>query len=200
MRCRSPFSTAATRRRPPACGGASSSSPPRSAVRPGPISSSRCCRTSDPNAQAFAIVVMLLVSTVMSLLAAAIPAAFVAGMLPMIVGVILLYAPRLHGAALPTAALSIGVIGYFLVVARRLHAALAAECFVPGGKRLADRRARTGQAQFGRGAPPRRERQSGQVALSGDDEPRAAHAAQRGPRLLRSDEGRTVRSARGAGL
>ena len=78
---------------------------------------------SDPNAQAFAIVVMLLVSTVMSLLAAAIPAAFVAGMLPMIIGVILLYAPRLNGAALPTAALSIGVIGYFLVVARRLHAA-----------------------------------------------------------------------------
>ena len=65
---------------------------------------------------------MLLVSTVMSLLAAAIPAAFVAGMLPMIVGVILLYAPRLHGAALPTAALAIGVIGYFLIVARRLHA------------------------------------------------------------------------------
>ena len=79
-------------------------------------------KSSDPNAQAFAIVVMLLVSTVMSLLAAAIPAAFVAGMLPMIVGVILLYAPRLHGAALPTAALAIGVIGYFLVVARRLHA------------------------------------------------------------------------------
>ena len=35
---------------------------------------------NDPNAQAFAIIVMLLVSTVMSLLAAAIPAAFVAGM------------------------------------------------------------------------------------------------------------------------
>src|SRR5882757_6327201 len=77
---------------------------------------------SDPNAQAFAIIVMLLVSTVMSLLAAAIPAAFVAGMAPMIIGVILLYAPRLHGAALPAAALAIGVIGYFLVVARRLHA------------------------------------------------------------------------------
>jgi two-component system cell cycle sensor histidine kinase PleC len=55
-------------------------------------------KSSDPNAQAFAIVVMLLVSTVMSLLAAAIPAAFVAGMLPMIVGVTLLYAPHLHGA------------------------------------------------------------------------------------------------------
>src|SRR5271155_3944000 len=35
-------------------------------------------KSSDPNAQAFAIVVMLLVSTVMSLLAAAIPAPFVA--------------------------------------------------------------------------------------------------------------------------
>ena len=80
-------------------------------------------KSSDPNAQAFAIVVMLLVSTVMSLLAAAIPAAFVAGMLPMIAGVVLLYAPHLHGAALPTAALSVGVIGYFLVVARRLQAA-----------------------------------------------------------------------------
>src|SRR3984957_458808 len=77
---------------------------------------------SDPNAQAFAVIVMLLVSTVMSLLAAAIPAAFVAGLALIIAGVILLYGPRLHGAALPTAALSIGVIGYFLVVARRLHA------------------------------------------------------------------------------
>jgi two-component system, cell cycle sensor histidine kinase PleC len=82
-------------------------------------------QSRDPNAQAFAIVVMLLVSTVMSLLAAAIPAAFVAGMLPMIIGVIILYAPRLHGAALPTAVLAVGVIGYFLVVARRLHAAAA---------------------------------------------------------------------------
>ena len=70
-----------------------------------------------------------------------------------------------------------------------------AEHFVPGGEGLAHRRTRAGQAQFGRGAPPRGEREPGQVALSGDDEPRAAHAAQRGPRLLGSDEGRTVRSA-----
>src|SRR6202161_750726 len=77
-------------------------------------------RSSEPNAHAFAVIVMLLVATVMSLLTAAIPAAFVAGMLPMIVGVVLLYAPHLHGAAMPAAALSIGVIGYFLVVARRL--------------------------------------------------------------------------------
>ncbi len=82
-------------------------------------------KSSEPNAQAFAVLVMLLVSTVMSLLSAAIPAAFVAGMLPMIGGVILLYASRLQGAALPAAALAIGVIGYFLVVVQRLHAAAA---------------------------------------------------------------------------
>ena len=82
-------------------------------------------RTGGPDAQAFAILVMLLVSTVMSLLAAAIPTAFVAGMLPMIAGVIMLYAPRLQGPAAPAAALAIGVIGYFLVVVQRLHAAAA---------------------------------------------------------------------------
>jgi len=80
-------------------------------------------QSPDPNAQAFATLVMLLVSTVMSLLAAAIPAAFVAGMLPMIVGVVVLYAVRLHANALPAAALAAGVIGYFLVVVQRLHAA-----------------------------------------------------------------------------
>src|SRR6202161_1821142 len=71
-------------------------------------------RSSDPNAHAFPVIMMLLVATAMSLLAAAIPAAFVAGMAPMIIGVILLYGPHLHGAAMPAAALSIGVIGYFL--------------------------------------------------------------------------------------
>jgi two-component system, cell cycle sensor histidine kinase PleC len=82
-------------------------------------------QSGEQDAVAFGIVVMLLVSTVMSLLAAAIPAAYVAGMLPMILGVIFLYAPRLQGAALPAAALAIGVIGYFLVVVHRLHAVAA---------------------------------------------------------------------------
>ncbi len=82
-------------------------------------------RTGEPSAQAFAILVMLLVSTVMSLLAAAIPAAFVVGMLPMIVGVIMIYAPLLTSAAAPTAALAVGAIGYFLIVVQRLHASAA---------------------------------------------------------------------------
>ena len=75
---------------------------------------------------------------------------------------------------------------------------LARRPVVPGREGRADRRARTGQAQFGRGAPARRRRQSRQVALPGDDEPRAAHAAQRDPRLFRGDEGGAVRPARRA--
>ncbi len=82
-------------------------------------------KSDEPNAQAFAILVMLIVSTIMSLLSAAIPAAFVTGMLPIIAGVIIFYAGRLDAAALPTAALAIGVVGYFLVVVQRLHAANA---------------------------------------------------------------------------
>ncbi len=82
-------------------------------------------RSAEPDAPAFAMLVMLLASTVMSLLAATIPAAFVAGMLPMIVGVILAWSARLQNPALPAAAMTIGVIGYFLVVVQRLHAAAA---------------------------------------------------------------------------
>ena len=50
--------------------------------------------------------------------AAAIPAAFVAGVLPMIVRVMLLYTPRLHGAGLPAAAVASGTMGHFLAGAR----------------------------------------------------------------------------------
>ncbi len=79
-------------------------------------------RSRNPDAPAFAMLVMLLVSTVMSLLAATIPAAFVAGMLPMMIGVGLAYASRLENAALPVAAVTIGVVGYVLVVVHRLRA------------------------------------------------------------------------------
>ena len=82
-------------------------------------------RSEEPDALAFAMLVMLLVSTALSLLAATIPEAFVAGVLPMIVGVILAYSSRLQSSALPVAAMAIGVIGYFLVVVRRLRAAAA---------------------------------------------------------------------------
>ena len=111
-------------------------------------------QSSDPNAEAFAIVVMLLVSTVMSLLAAAIPAAFVAGMAPIIIGAIILYAPRLQGRRCRR---------------RRCRSAPSAiswssldACKPPQPatfpfrrKKLPHRRTRTSQAQFGRGAPPR---------------------------------------------
>ena len=51
----------------------------------------------------------------------------------------------------------------------------------------ADRRARDGEIDVGRSPPPRRGGQPRQVALPRLDEPRAAHAAQRHPRLLRGD-------------
>ena len=81
-------------------------------------------RSPEPDAPAFAILIMLLASTVMSLLSATIPGAFVAGMLPMIVGVVLAYPSRLLSGALP-AAMAIGVIGYLLAIVQRLHAAAA---------------------------------------------------------------------------
>ncbi|HXZ15417.1 MAG TPA: ATP-binding protein [Roseiarcus sp.] len=74
-------------------------------------------------AQTFAMLVVLLLSTVMSLLAATIPAAFVAGMAPMFVGVGLSYSSSLQAASLPGAAMAIGVVAYLFVVVRRLHAA-----------------------------------------------------------------------------
>ena len=70
----------------------------------------------------------------------------------------------------------------------------ARRALLSGGEGRADRRARAGQAQFRRGAPARRKRQPRQIALPGHDEPRVAHAAQRHPRLFRSDEGRAVRA------
>ncbi len=64
----------------------------------------------------------------------------------------------------------------------------------------ADRRTRTGEIDLRRGAPPRGSRQHREVALSRADEPRAAHAAQRHPRLFRGDEERDFRRPCGAGL
>ena len=60
-------------------------------------------------------------------------------------------------------------------------------------KGRADRRARTGQGDLRRGAASRRIRQRRQVALPGADEPRAANAAERDPRLFRGDEERNFR-------
>ena len=151
--------------------------------------------SSNPDARSFAVLVVLLISAIMSLLASPIPAAFGAAVLPIVGGMFYAFEPRLQGTLMPSLALCVGVIGLF--PRRRQSAAVARSriLFVPGREGRADRRTRTGQAQFGRGAAARRKRQSGEVALPGDDEPRAAHAAQRHPRLLRGDEGRIVRVA-----
>ena len=87
-----------------------------------------------------------------------------------------------------------------LFLATRLPALFddAGDAGGPRRKGIADRRTRTVEIDLGRGAPPRRSRQYRQVAFFGADEPRAAHAAQRHPRLLRGDEGGNLRTARGA--
>ena len=64
---------------------------------------------------------------------------------------------------------------------------------VPQREGRADRRAGGAEIRFRRSAPPRRGRQQRQVALPCHHEPRAAHPAQRHPRLLRSDEDGDVR-------
>ena len=128
-------------------------------------------RSPAPEAPAFAMLVMLLVSTVMSLLAATIPAAFVAGMLPMIVGVVLAYLSQSQSAALPAAAMAIGVAGYFLVGRPAPARGRRPPRLAPGGEGLADRRTRTGQAQFRRGEAEGRERESREVALPRHHEP-----------------------------
>ena len=144
--------------------------------------------------------VMLLVVAVSSMLASSLPIAVFAATVPVTLAVALNFALQgdLHNYIL-------GVDGGDR--AGLFHAAGPPALFdhardARGARRegRADRRARTGQGDLRRGAPPRRRRQHLQVALPRADEPRAAHAAQRHPRLLRGDEERGVRPACGAGL
>ena len=65
---------------------------------------------------------------------------------------------------------------------------------VPCRKGCADRRKRGRKGHLRRGEAARRGGERGKVALPGDDEPRAAHAPQRHPRLFGGHEGRAARA------
>ena len=81
-----------------------------------------------------------------------------------------------------------GPVAAVLFLCRRPSQQIGADAAVlPHREGRADRRARDREVDVGRGAPPRRGGQPRQVALPGLDEPRAADAAQRHPRLLGSD-------------
>ena len=71
---------------------------------------------------------------------------------------------------------------------------------LPGGEGRDLRRTGASQGDLRRGAPQGRAEQPRQVALPGDHEPRAAHAAQCHHRLFRSAQGRDHGSAPGRGL
>ena len=190
---------AAERHRTCAPGGCASSCSTCSSGWPG-------CSTSihpvgvDEGSGTFMLFVMLLVVAVSSMLASSLPIAVFAATVPVTAAVALNFALQgdLHDYILGHHGGDRA--GLFHAARHRLYSTHARDA---GGARRegrADRRARTGEGDLRRGAAPRRSRQHRQVALPRADEPRAAHAAQRHPRLLRGDEERDVRPARGAGL
>jgi two-component system cell cycle sensor histidine kinase PleC len=142
----------------------------------------------DESSSTFMLFVMLLVVAVSSMLASSLPIAVFAATFPVTAAVALNFVLQgtLRDYILATMAITLfdhtGDAGR----ARR--------------KRRADRRTRTGESDFRRGAPARGSRQYFQIALPGADEPRIAHTAQRHPWIFRSDEDRSVRRACGAGL
>jgi two-component system cell cycle sensor histidine kinase PleC len=77
--------------------------------------------SANPDARSFAVLVVLLIAAIMSLLASPIPVAFGAAVLPIVGGMFYAFEPRLQGTLMPSLALCVGVIGYFLVVANRLQ-------------------------------------------------------------------------------
>ena len=154
----------------------------------------------DEQSGTFMLFVMLLVVAISSMLASSLPVAVFALTLPVTMAIALDFALQGHAARLHPRRHGAGRRRLFL--AARLPALFDDAGDARGARRegRAHRRARAGEVDLRRGAPPRRGGQHRQVALSRADEPRAAHAAQRHPRLLRGDEGRDVRRARGAGL
>jgi hypothetical protein len=79
--------------------------------------------------------------------------------------------------------------GYFLLFAYRLYSTTLGALEARAEKGRPDRRARAIEVDLGRGAAARRDFQHRQIAFPPADEPRAAHTAQRHPRILGGDEG-----------
>ena len=152
--------------------------------------------SGSPGAQTFLLFLALLITAVTAMLAANVPTAVYSGIAPLS-GAILSSIGSLDNVEwLTMAMVAAGGQLYFVILANRLYSPTRGDAGVPGREGRADRRTRAGQGELRRGAPARRGGQPRQVALPGDDEPRAAHAAQRHPRLLRGDEERGARPAR----
>ena len=154
----------------------------------------------DEGSSTFMLFVMLLVVAVASMLASSLPIAVFAATVPVTFAVALNFALQgdLHNYILGI--MAIAAQGYFTLLAHRLYSAGLATLVARAEKDALIGELEQAKVDLRRGAAARRRRQHRQVAVPGADEPRAAHAAQRHPRLLRGDEDRGVRPAHGAGL
>ena len=148
----------------------------------------------------FVFATLIVVLAIRTMFAASIPAILYAGTIPMTVAVVIrllllndpvLSCAGLHGRRHPR---------LFPLFGPRPPLHRAVDARIPQREGRAHCRARGGEIGFRRGAAARRSRQQRQVALPRHHEPRAAHAAQCHPRLLRGDEDRAVRPDRKSDL
>ena len=145
-------------------------------------------------------VMLLVVALSSSMLASSVPMAMIAATTPVTAAVALDFAFRGTLQDYILAMLAVTAQCYFTLLAHRLYSTTLATLEARAEKDALIGELETVQGDLRRGAPPRRGRQHRQVALPRPDEPRAAHAAQRHPRLLRGDEDRDLRPAQRAAL
>ncbi len=112
-------------------------------------------QSPDPNARTFVLVVLLLISGMTAMVASAIPFAVAGGLAPMAIAIVYVLGPGDARAGVD----DVGAVRRHPRLFRHPRQSpaphLARRSVVSGGKGRADRRTRTGQAQFRRGAPAR---------------------------------------------
>ncbi len=113
-----------------------------------------------------------------------------AGTIPMTTALVLRFALAEQPFYWAMAAVAVGIHVYLDLPRQRPAIDGAGHAGIPRRKGRAGRRIGAGQGRLRRSAAPRRGRQSGQVEIPRQYEPRIAHAAQRDPGLFRDDEHR----------
>jgi two-component system, cell cycle sensor histidine kinase PleC len=153
---------------------------------------------ADEQSGTFMLFVMLLVVAISSMLASSLPVAVFALTLPVTMAIALDFVFKGTLRDYILAIMALAAEGYFSLLAYRLYSTTLATL-----EARAEKDALIGELEQSKSISDearRRGRQHRQVAFSRADEPRAAHPAQRHPRLLRGDEGRDLRAAYGACL
>ena len=126
---------------------------------------------NDPTAQTFVLFVLLLVGAMTAMISASIPLAVYAGLAPISIAIIGFMRPAVELSIAAFAGDGRGRAALFHRSVAALVFHLARHAVVPGRKGRPDRRTRTGEAQFRRGAASGRGGEPRQIALPGHDEP-----------------------------